>query len=198
MTGRCSLPGFSTQAFVRGALICLGYFCPMYEAGQKVRFLEQQGRGVVTRTEGTWIWVEDEDGFEQTFQASELVPDRHIPVQEVRPKDIPAPKGSGTQRSYEQAHSPGELEVDLHFDKLVDFPKNYDSHRRLQLQLHTARRTLDKARRGKIKKVILIHGVGQGLLKEEVHKLLERMDHLSFYDASYARYGRGATEVELH
>lgn len=192
-----NLPGSSTQAFVRGALICLGYFCPMYEAGQKVRFLEQQGRGSVTRVEGNIIWVEDEDGFEQSFQAYELVPDRDIPVKEVRLKDLAAPR-SPTSKAYEQAQSPGELEVDLHFDKLVDFPKNYDSHRRLQLQLHTARKTLDKARRGRIKKVIIIHGVGQGLLKEEVHKLLERMEHLSFYDANYARYGRGATEVELH
>ena len=169
----------------------------MYDRGQKVRFLERQGRGMITRVVGAQIWVEDEDGFEDCFQVSELVPDRPIPVKEVYAKDFAQDQASKNPPSYQQARTPGEIKVDLHFDKLVDFPKNYDPQRRLEMQIQIARNTLDKARRGGIRKVIIIHGVGQGLLKEEVHKLLERRDDLIFYDASYARYGRGATEVEL-
>jgi dsDNA-specific endonuclease/ATPase MutS2 len=65
----------------------------------------------------------------------------------------------------------------------------------LNLQLDTAKRQLDFAIRKKIQKVVLIHGVGEGILKEELYFLLKRYENAKYYDADYQKYGLGATEV---
>jgi dsDNA-specific endonuclease/ATPase MutS2 len=46
--------------------------------------------------------------------------------------------------------------------------------------------------------MVVIHGVGEGVLKQEIRKeLKEFYPHFDFYDASYQEYGYGATEIEL-
>jgi len=47
-------------------------------------------------------------------------------------------------------------------------------------------------------RVIFIHGVGAGILKLEVSKILEQYTFLEYFDASIAKYGIGATEVLIH
>jgi dsDNA-specific endonuclease/ATPase MutS2 len=64
----------------------------------------------------------------------------------------------------------------------------------VQVQLRHFTKALDKAISGHYKKLIVIHGVGNGRLKQEVRAILES-EHMRFHDASYARYGFGATEV---
>jgi dsDNA-specific endonuclease/ATPase MutS2 len=65
----------------------------------------------------------------------------------------------------------------------------------LNLQLDTAKRQLDFALRKRIQKVVFIHGVGEGILKEELYYLFKRYENAKFYDADYQKYGMGATEV---
>ena len=68
----------------------------------------------------------------------------------------------------------------------------------LNLQLETAKRQLEFAMRKRIQKVVFIHGVGEGVLKEELKYLFNRYDNVSFYDAEYKKYGLGATEVYIY
>jgi DNA-nicking Smr family endonuclease len=53
---------------------------------------------------------------------------------------------------------------------------------------------LDEARNRKLWKFIAIHGVGKGVLRNEIRQLIKQ-EGLKFQDASYQRYGYGATEV---
>lgn len=166
----------------------------MIKVGDTVAFIDEPGGGEVTRIEGSTFFVLTQDGFEEPFQAQELILRKSFAVGEVQAKE---PVRNRPPSAESQKYQPNKLEADLHFEVLVDFPKNFGAFEKLQIQLREARKTIDKARRGGIKKVILIHGVGQGRLKEEVHSMLERMDKLTFYDANFAEYGAGATEVEL-
>ena len=68
----------------------------------------------------------------------------------------------------------------------------------LNLQLETAKRQLEFAIRKRIQKVVFIHGVGEGVLKEELKYLFNRYDNVAFYDAEYKKYGLGATEVYIY
>jgi dsDNA-specific endonuclease/ATPase MutS2 len=70
-----------------------------------------------------------------------------------------------------------------------------DNSEMLNLQLETAKRQLDFAISKRIQKVVFIHGVGAGVLKEELHYLFRRYDNVKYYDADYQKYGLGATEV---
>ena len=72
---------------------------------------------------------------------------------------------------------------------------NYDM---LNIQLDTAKRQLDFAISKRIQTVVFIHGVGEGVLKEELRYLFNRYDNVKFYDADYQKYGSGATEVYIY
>ena len=49
----------------------------------------------------------------------------------------------------------------------------------------------------KIPKIVFIHGVGEGVLKSELQSLLNKYS-VKYYDASYKKYGLGATEVYVY
>ena len=67
----------------------------------------------------------------------------------------------------------------------------------LNLQLDTARRQLEFAIKKRIPKIVFIHGVGEGVLRQELETLLSRYNNVQFYDADYKTYGLGATEVKI-
>ena len=57
------------------------------------------------------------------------------------------------------------------------------------------RKCLNDAIINHVQKVIFIHGVGSGVLKNEIIKELKKYKGLHYFDASMAKYGVGATEV---
>lgn len=165
-----------------------------FKVGDTISLINSTETGTILKIEGDQAEVLLEHGFEEWIPLREMVLRKAMNIGSVHSKDR-AP--SRLERGRAAAHAPEYLEVDLHFEALVDFPKNFSAHEKLQIQLNEVRKSIARARRGGIKKVILIHGVGQGRLRDEIYHQLERMDRLSFYDASYAQYGKGATEVEL-
>jgi hypothetical protein len=92
---------------------------------------------------------------------------------------------------------PGEAEVDLHIDKLIDNIEAVSDAGKLKLQLDFCKQCIESAIEHSYKKVVFIHGVGVGILKMEIHKLLKQYDDLEYRDAPIAKYGIGATEVLL-
>jgi hypothetical protein len=91
--------------------------------------------------------------------------------------------------------APKEAEVDLHIETLVSNPQSMDDTMKLIKQLDAFKQCLDSAVELGYRKVIFIHGVGVGVLKMEIHKVLRTYENLTFRDAPIARYGIGATEV---
>ena len=89
------------------------------------------------------------------------------------------------------------LEIDLHIHQLIKSTKGMDNFDMLTLQLNTAKRKIEYAISKRISKIVFIHGVGAGVLKSELHYLLGRYP-VKFYDASYKRYGLGATEIYVY
>ena len=55
---------------------------------------------------------------------------------------------------------------------------------------------LDNALHSKQKTLIVIHGVGKGILKNEIHKVLDQTFWVDKYVYEYtAKYGDGATKI---
>lgn len=90
-----------------------------------------------------------------------------------------------------------EWEVDLHLEELVNPVKGMNNAQMLDIQLRHFQKKLDEAMASNIRKIVFIHGVGNGRLKQEIRKLLAAHRDLKFHDASYALYGFGATEVVI-
>jgi len=92
-------------------------------------------------------------------------------------------------------------EIDLHTEALFG-DKKIDKTQILGLQLAAFDHYIDKAVAAGLAEVTIIHGVGNGILKNEVQKRLSRMRNdtlIQYYqDARKERFGYGATYVKIH
>ena len=88
------------------------------------------------------------------------------------------------------------LEVDLHIDELIDSTAGLSNGEIITIQLDKFKQVMEDNRTNKGRKIVFIHGVGNGKLKTEIRKLLERQYSKHVYqDASFQEYGYGATMV---
>jgi hypothetical protein len=90
-----------------------------------------------------------------------------------------------------------EWEVDLHAEELDGNLRGMSNGHIIDMQLRHFQKKLDEAMAGNVRKVVFIHGVGNGRLKQEIRKILATHAGLQFHDASYSSYGFGATEVQF-
>jgi len=89
-----------------------------------------------------------------------------------------------------------EKEIDLHAQHLLDSFKNMSNHEILQVQLKHFQKNLDEAITNRYYKIVFIHGVGNGRLKQELVAILKSYhNELIYRDGDYKKYGFGATEV---
>lgn len=89
-------------------------------------------------------------------------------------------------------------EVDLHIEELMDSYSNLTNSQILNIQLERFEKELDYCIQNGFKKLIVIHGVGNGKLKSEITAILKGTNHINFYDGSYKLYGYGATEIVIY
>ena len=93
---------------------------------------------------------------------------------------------------------PEIVEVDLHINMMMDNAYGLSKLDMLQLQKERVESEMKQAIQSGVKKIIFIHGVGQGVLKQEITKLLKsKFPKYQFHDASFQEYGYGATMVIL-
>jgi len=91
-----------------------------------------------------------------------------------------------------------EREVDLHIERLRDDHQFLSSTEMLNIQMDHFRNALDAAIVHQYQDIVFIHGVGNGILKHEIHKALSRNNRIqTFMDAHKDRFGYGATKVIL-
>jgi len=90
------------------------------------------------------------------------------------------------------------FEIDLHMDEQDLQKSQFSLSGILALQMSRFHSALDEAISKKCRKLVIIHGVGQGTLKMQIRKeLQEKYPEFLFQDASFREYGFGATMVHL-
>jgi hypothetical protein len=108
--------------------------------------------------------------------------------------------GSG-YRMYEASRArqhlePAKQELDLHIEKLTEKWIGLDNFEILTLQLQTFEKYLDLAMVHHLPSMVVIHGLGSGKLRDELHEILRlRKGVKSFVNRYDPRYGYGATEI---
>ena len=90
-----------------------------------------------------------------------------------------------------------EAEVDLHIHELVDDPASFEKVEILEYQKNYFVRCLESAIAGGFLKIIFIHGVGNGVLKEVLLDILKKQEGIEVFDAPMQKYGVGAIEVHI-
>ncbi|HEV7349878.1 Smr/MutS family protein [Telluribacter sp.] len=88
--------------------------------------------------------------------------------------------------------------VDLHIDKIRTDHAGISGSEILEAQLTTFEKQLEQAIAGGLDEVTFIHGVGNGVLRNELHRRLSRHQHVDFFkDAQKEKFGYGATLVRI-
>ena len=174
--------------------------------GDAVETIDDAISGVVTKILASTITIETTDGFEFQFESSELIRSNSETriEQALHDSDIEAIKREKEtkKRTFtptlkpKERHAP-KFEVDLHIHHLTKSSRGMSNYDMLNLQLDTARGQLEFAIRKRIPKIVFIHGVGEGVLRQELETLFGRYNNVKFYDADYKTYGLGATEVRV-
>jgi hypothetical protein len=89
-------------------------------------------------------------------------------------------------------------EIDLHIEKLEDDWQHLTASQIMQIQLRTFEKNLDNAIACGMDEIIFIHGIGNNVLKNEIHKRLSKEKRIDFFkDAKKEQFGYGATLVKL-
>lgn len=89
-------------------------------------------------------------------------------------------------------------EVDLHIEELTEAFPSMSAEEMLRFQLEAFHKNLEAAIVHHYQNIIFIHGVGNGTLRNEIHKKLGKHPHVkTFKDARKEKFGYGATEVIL-
>lgn len=86
-------------------------------------------------------------------------------------------------------------ELDLHIEELVERPRGLSNSEMLRIQLEYFEMFMAEAMQNRWPKVVVIHGVGEGVLRAAVRERMAAWPHVSYHDASYTKYGYGATEI---
>ena len=90
-------------------------------------------------------------------------------------------------------------EVDLHLEALrPDNTEELSNTAILRLQLDAFEDTLSRALATNMHEIVFIHGMGNGVLRKEIHRQLSRNKDIKFFeDARKEKFGFGATLVRL-
>ncbi|MBO3116351.1 Smr/MutS family protein [Winogradskyella sp. DF17] len=174
--------------------------------GDTVEAIDEDFIGVVKSLIGNTVKVEDADGFIIEFQSHEVMlsaSNRSLDeaiyktdfetVKQQKQERKPKPSTKAKPKDRQKAH----FVIDLHIHQLRESTKGMTNFDMLNLQLDTARQQLEFAIRKRIPKMVFVHGVGEGVLRQELYTLLRRYNNVEFYDADYKTYGLGATEVKI-
>ena len=87
-------------------------------------------------------------------------------------------------------------EIDLHIEQLISDYQGLSNSEMMNVQLDTLHRYLQLAIVHRQEKMIIIHGMGTGALREAVHQVLRDTPEVASFRNEYmAKYGFGATEV---
>ncbi|WP_373512793.1 DUF2027 domain-containing protein [Persicitalea sp.] len=88
--------------------------------------------------------------------------------------------------------------VDLHLEKLSPTPDAVLDADKLNLQLDTFERQLENAIASGRDEITFIHGAGNGVLRQEIHRRLSKHQNVQFFeDAQKEKFGFGATFVKI-
>ncbi len=179
-----------------------------FNIGEKVGFLYETGGGIVRKvlTSDSFL-VEDETGFDRPFHINELV--------KIHGSDYKLPDDPDLEMNEDETLSVSHhyvlkeqmtgyrkpidvWEIDLHIEEITESHKGLTNFQILTKQLAEFKSFYKKAKKNHIRKIVVIHGVGEGILKEEIRSYLAKQEGIEYFDADFREYGKGATTVEIH
>ena len=166
-----------------------------FNIGDRVLFKKEKLKGEVVKIKSNYkIIVLSSDGFELNVAIKDLVKiekgtDKATSYGEYTfTKDV----DRRTAKLQKRQKSQTVLKVDLHIELLTSNYHYLDNFEIVQIQLKECHKKIQQAINSNITNLTIVHGIGTGVLRLEVHKLL-RNYKFRFYLSKDA----GSTEVMI-
>tara|TARA_Y100001968_G_C19273821_1_gene675625 strand:+ start:346 stop:864 length:519 start_codon:yes stop_codon:yes gene_type:complete len=159
-----------------------------FRIGDNVILKKERTKAIVILVIGDKkLKVEDEYGFKYILNSSDILPlntstDNMISYGTnfvIKDEEITKEK---KKMSFSKTDSRGQVKIDLHIDKITS---NYDMKNSeiIKIQMDFCKKELDQAMIKQKHSLEIIHGIGGGVLKAEVHKLLN-LYNLTFFESN--------------
>ena len=88
--------------------------------------------------------------------------------------------------------------IDLHIEQLHPNPDNLSNSEKMRIQLETFESKLNQAIASGMDEITFIHGLGNGVLRKEIHKRLSQLGNIKYFqDTQKDQWGYGATLVRI-
>lgn len=88
--------------------------------------------------------------------------------------------------------------IDLHIEALHPKPDSLSNSEMLRIQLEVFEKNLNLAIAAGMDQITFIHGIGNGVLRKEIHKRLSQLRNISYFqDTQKDQWGYGATLVKI-
>ena len=163
--------------------------------GDKIKFLKSNDFGtVVNIISERKIQVEDSSLFLTVVNVKDVVKfDDHTDTVQAY-GDVMFSKESKENLSAKKIsrQNLNEVKIDLHIENLSNDFLAMTNFEIVQVQVKKCEDALIKAINSNAQKLIIVHGIGEGVLKKEVHNLLSRFELRYFVSIN-----GGSTEVML-
>ena len=177
-----------------------------FKIGEKVSFLYEKGGGKIEEIiSSTQVRLSDDDGFDQIYNIADLakihgIIEENSIVPSLKDDSISHKKKSNYTilKDKSSIENKDFWELDLHIESLTDNHRGMSNFEIMKIQMNEFKRFYSRAKANQISKIVIIHGVGEGILKNEIRTYLDNQEFIQYHDASYLEYGKGATEVLLN
>lgn len=174
-------------------------------------FLLKPTIDVQTRVDTTKFYklhtFQENDFFEQSALLYPIVendkPARSLAIDPDRLKQEMVSKSKADNRTaakpqQKKDEKDATIVVDLHASEILETTAGMNHSDILNYQLDVFRRTLKEHEKERGRKIIFIHGKGEGVLRKAItDELRYRYKQYPFQDASFCEYGYGATQVTI-
>lgn len=184
-----------------------------FKQGDKVKAVDEDISGTVKEVCGETVVIEDGEGFDHDYHVRQLVLDtaaqefgeladtaNWIAGREERSDTLrKVEKLEARVKRFEKKRKAPDvdMEIDLHLHEIIDSERGMSDGEKVQYQIDYFERMLEKAIREKMRKVVFIHGIGKGRLREEIRRVMNYYTNVRYFDADHRKYGSGATEVHI-
>jgi len=163
-------------------------FATMFKVGDKVKFLNEVGRGhVIAHLANGKLKIACDDGFDYDVYPKVLVKDtggqsytvsNEAVAQKLREEMTDAERrrlSKPVKHTEFFAKGQETWEIDLHIEALVSDYRHMSNAEIIQTQVSRFKSFIYQANHRRIHRLIVIHGVGEGVLKYEIWQLLDKL-----------------------
>ena len=163
--------------------------------GQEVGVLREAGVFIVCSVEKEHLVLEDEIGFTYRYLKQDVVARQQINIDQITSKDFQV-KITTAAKKIEVSKERNLPFIDLHSEEL-SIPSHLPAHDVFLAQIKAFKSFCNGQAQRRNTKFIVIHGAGEGRLKQEIRQICNGKEGISVHDAQWSNGAVGASRIEL-